>query len=87
MVQHSTKEKFSPWRTGRFQTSREIVAEFALWDRLLNELGLTKAEALEAVVQGKETGQPIRQFVHQQFREHYIPEDVLLAMDMVLEAA
>jgi hypothetical protein len=62
---HYKKEKFSSWRTGRFQTSRQIVAEFALWDRLLNELGLTEAEALEAIVQGEETGQPIRHFVHQ----------------------
>jgi hypothetical protein len=87
MAEHTTKEKLSPWRTGRLETSQQIVAEFALWDRLLTELGLTEAEALEAVLQRNETGQPIRHFVHLQFREHYVPEDVLLAMDMGREAA
>jgi hypothetical protein len=78
--------KFSPWRTRSPESSDPLTAESALWDQLLNKLELTEAEALEAIVEGKEAGPAIRRFVHQEFRDHFIPENVLLALSMERDA-
>lgn len=78
--------KYTPWRLG-MNASPPPSLEGAEWDRLLGRLGLTDAEALAAVRDGREAGQPIRSFVRCAFREHFVPEDVLLAMRLHPEAA
>jgi len=82
MVHHN----LSPWRSHNSAT-RIHAAEVALWDRLLEDLGMTEAEAVKAVVEGQDAGQPIRRFVRQAFREHFVPEDLLQAMDMERDSA
>ena len=57
------------------------------WDRLLRRLGLTEVEALAAVREGREVGQPITRFVRDEFRERFVPEDVLLALNMHWKAS
>ena len=57
------------------------------WDLLLKRLGLTDTEALTAVREGTEASQLITRFVRGQFRQHFVPEDVLLAVKMQLEVA
>lgn len=52
------------------------------WDLLLKKLGLTDIEALTAVREGTEASQLITRFVRGQFRQHFVPEDVLLAVKM-----
>jgi len=52
------------------------------WDLLLKKLGFTDIEALTAVREGTEASQLITRFVRGQFRQHFVPEDVLLAVKM-----
>jgi len=52
------------------------------WDLLLKRLGLTDIEALTAVRDGTEASQLITRFVRSQFRQYFVPEDVLLAVKM-----
>lgn len=47
---------------------------------LLKRLGLTDIEALTAIREGREASQPITRFVLDEFRQHFVPEDVLLAV-------
>lgn len=82
-----TKVKYTPWRSsGSDGTNpqRRVVAE---WDRLLDSLGLTEAEALTAIADRRDAAQSIRRFVRNEFREHFVPEDVLLAMKLEREVA
>ena len=57
------------------------------WDRLLSGLGLTDIEAVTAVREGTEAGQLVTRFVRKEFRQHFIPEDVLHAVKMHWEVA
>ena len=77
---------YTPWRFRSLKGSLPPAMAGAEWDRLLGRLGLTDAEALVAVRDGLEAGQTIRSFVRWAFREHFIPEDVLLAMNLQREA-
>jgi len=52
------------------------------WDLLLKTLGLTDIEPLTAVREGTEASQLITRFVRSQFRQYFVPEDVLLAVKM-----
>ena len=79
------REKYTPWGRG-MNASASLSVERAEWDQLLDRLGLTDAEALAAVRDGKEAGQSIRSFVRWAFREHFVPEEVLLAMSLQREA-
>lgn len=77
----ATKAKYTPWRSSRSSgiPPRSVVPK---WDRLLDRLGLTEAEALAAIVDRRDAAQPIRRFVREEFHEHFVPEDVLLAMNL-----
>ena len=70
------------WAPRYLNASLPPAIEGAEWDRLLHRLGLTDAEALAAVREGREVSQPITRFVLEQFRDHFVPEDVLLAMKL-----
>ena len=61
--------------------------EVSRWDQLLDKLGVTEREALDAIVREGEVGRSIRSFVHDSCRDHFVPEDVLLAMKLQQEAA
>ena len=54
--------------------------EVAQWDQLLSKLGLTEPEALDAIVRDADIGRSIRRFVQESCRDHFVPEDVLLAL-------
>ena len=84
MAHHATNANYYPWRcTTGWGPAPTADAE---WDRLLGRLGLTDAEALAAVREGREVGQTIKSFVRRAFHEHFIPEDVLRAMNLQREA-
>ena len=57
------------------------------WDQLLDKLGLTDREALDAIIRDGDTGRSIRRFVQDSSREHFVPEDVLLAMNLRRDSA
>ena len=59
--------------------------EVSRWDQLLDKLGLTEQEALNAIVRDGDIGRSIRRFVHDSCRDHFVPEDVLLAMKLQRE--
>ena len=86
MDHHAADVNYSAWRSRSRSGSLPPATADAEWDRLLGRLGLTDAEALAAVREGREVGQTIRSFVRWAFRQHFIPEDVLLAMNLQLEA-
>ena len=75
------------WAPRYLNASLPPAIEGAEWDRLLLRLGLTDAEALAAVREGREVSQPITRFVLEQFRDHFVPEDVLLAVNLQWKAA
>jgi hypothetical protein len=54
---------------------------------LLDKLGVSEREAIEAIVREGEIGRSIRSFVQDSCRDHFVPEDVLLAMNLQREAA
>jgi hypothetical protein len=56
--------------------------EVSGWDQLLGDLGITEREALEAVILDRDIGRSIRRFVQDSFRDRFVPEDVLLAMNL-----
>ena len=78
----ATGVNYTFWNSRHINASLPPAIEGAEWDRLLNRLGLTDAEALAAVREGREASQPITRFVHERFREHFVPEDVLFAMNL-----
>jgi hypothetical protein len=61
--------------------------EVSQWDQLLAKLGLTEREALNAIVQDADIGRSIRRFVQNSARNHFVPEDVLLAVGRQRKAA
>lgn len=73
---------YTPWRSRSVSDLLPPALGATEWDQLLVRLGLTDAEALAAVREGREAGQAIRNFVRWAFREHFVPEDVLLAMKL-----
>jgi hypothetical protein len=52
------------------------------WNKLLNELHLTEEAALYAVATNDKLGAKLRMFARRVFRERYVPEDVLLLLDL-----
>lgn len=88
--QHGSTRLYQPespcWAFSLHQCSDPPLA-VSEWDLLLKRLGLTDIEALTAVRQGTETSQLITRFVRGQFRQHFVPEDVLLAVKMQWEVA
>ncbi|HVU46751.1 MAG TPA: hypothetical protein VHD85_11530 [Terracidiphilus sp.] len=71
----------------RFISGSDPPIAVSEWDLLLKRLALTDIEALTAVRQGTEASQLITRFVRGQFRQHFVPEDVLLAVKMQWEVA
>lgn len=61
--------------------------EICQWDQLLTKLELTEQEALDAIVRDSDIGRSIRRFVQDSFRDHFVPEDVLLAIGKQRKAA
>ena len=86
MDHHGTSVNYSAWRSGSRAGLLPPATADAEWDLLLGRLGLTDAEALAAVREGREVGQTIRSFVRWAFHQHFVPEDVLLAMNLQREA-
>ena len=56
--------------------------EVTQWDRFLGRLGLTEHEALDAINREGDVGCSIRRFVQDSCRDHFIPENVLLAVNL-----
>lgn len=83
----SISANHSVWDSRAVRASVPPVFEGSEWDRLLTRLGLTEREALAAVREGREAGQPITRFVREEFRERFVPEDVLLAVNKQWRAA
>jgi hypothetical protein len=52
------------------------------WDKLLNELHLTDEAALSAVATNDKAGMKLRRFARRVHRARYVPEDVLLLLDL-----
>jgi hypothetical protein len=52
------------------------------WDKLLNELHLTGEEAVLAVARNDKLGTKLRRFARRVHRARYVPEDVLLLLDL-----
>ena len=76
----STTANHLVWDSRSLSATVSLLIEGSEWDQLLNRLGLTDVEALAAVREGREAGQPIASFVREEFRERFVPEDVLLAV-------
>jgi len=68
------------WRAYQVAAYVSEPVEVAQWDQLLNKLGLTEREALDAVVRDGDIGHSIRRFVQESCRDHFVPENVLLAL-------
>ena len=66
----------------RFISGSVPLLAVSEWDLLLKRLGLTDIEAVTAVRARTEASQLITRFVRDQFRQHFVPEDVLLAVKM-----
>jgi hypothetical protein len=83
MVDESANEK-SSLRSGEAQQVEAPKSEtiaISHWDQLLGKLELSEQEALTAIVLDNEIGRVIRQFVQASARAHFIPEDVLIAVN------
>jgi hypothetical protein len=52
------------------------------WNTLLRELQLTEEEALLAVVKNDVLGKKLRVFARRVYRVRYVPEDVLMLLDL-----
>jgi hypothetical protein len=68
------------WRAHQAAAYVSEPVEVAQWDRLLHKLGLSEREALDAIVRDGDAGRSIRRFVQESRRDHFVPEDVLLAL-------
>ena len=87
MDRSAANVNYTPWRSSSMNGPTPLPAMAgAEWDHLLGRIGLTDAEALAAVRDDTEAGQRIRSFVQWAFRERFVPEDVLLAMNLQREA-
>ena len=82
MDEASLYQRESPYRGSRLISGSVPPLAVSEWDLLLKRLGLTDIEALTAVREGTEASQLITRFVRGQFRQHFVPEDVLLAVKM-----
>lgn len=76
----------SPWtrQIGPFVSE---PVEVSRWDQLLDRLGITEREALDAIVRDSDIGRSIRRFVHDSSYDHFVPENVLLAVNLRCDAA
>jgi hypothetical protein len=70
------------WRVRHLGVFVPEAVEAALWDQFLDDLGLTEREALDAIIRGGDVGASIRRFVRDSCRDHFIPEDVLRAVNL-----
>ena len=68
------------WRAHQVAAYISEPVEVAQWDQLLNKLGLTEREALDAIVRDGDIGLSIRRFVQESWRDHFVPENVLIAL-------
>lgn len=75
------------WWTQQIGAFVPEPGKMSRWDQLLDKLGVTEREALDAIVRDGDIGRSIRCFVLDSCRDHFVPEDVLLAMNLQREAA
>jgi len=73
---------FGPAR-GIFNPEMHVICG---WDKLLNELHLTEEAALLAVTTNGKLGIKLRVFARREFRARYVPEDVLILLDLNRES-
>jgi hypothetical protein len=78
---------FNSWQAHQVGAFVPEPVEVARWDQLLGELGITEREALDAIAKDGDIGRSIRRFVRDSCRDHFVPEDVLLAMKLQREAS
>jgi hypothetical protein len=71
---------FKSWPGQNLGAFRLEAPKPAEWDQLLTALGLTDAQALEAVNSDGETGEQLRKFVLTGFRQYFVPEVVIKAV-------
>ena len=64
---------------GAFQAELRVICG---WDKLLNELHLTEEAALSAVAENGALGTKLREFARREFRARFVPEDVLILLDL-----
>src|ERR1700739_4633121 len=64
---------------GAFQPELHVICG---WDKLLNEMHLTEEAALLAVATNGALGMKLRGFARREFRVRFVPEDVLILLDL-----
>ena len=74
--------EFGAWRMRQAGVFVPETVEVTRWDQFLGKLGLTEREALDAINRGGDVGSSIRRFVLDSSHDHFIPEDVLLAVNL-----
>lgn len=75
----------SGWHRGEARKRAGIasfVAEPAMWDELLAQLGMTDECALAAILEAGKPGETIEEFVRRWCRGRFVPEPVLGALDL-----
>ena len=75
------------WRGQHAGAFVSEAVEVTLWDQFLGKLGLTEREALDAIIREGDLGKSIRRFVRESCHNHFIPEDVLHAMNLRRDVA